>query len=610
MSRIRLRNGGKCRRKALLGADGALMAAATLAAAGMNTAATLKGASEQSKAVISNAKSQADAIKLQSENDTQLQKENIQFQKEQNNEIKEQQQQIQTTLQMMAGQENANDISERNKVALKLGGKGKHRRRLATSFYGGALPFKVTDGGGVIPINTDGNGYGLYEIVGNDHEHYHKAPGGKMKSGVGIKFDDGSVVEGEGNQGTSRGEKLLVTPNDAMFISKHSIKGFNPSDAVDAGMNPQQAFIIQESIKSKYGIKDDGSNMNKKRLGGNARRRRTLAEDGKLKTFLKDNAGAVYGAAGNLAGAGLQFAGNLIASNKLANSYAAAGRILSDAYGQMKTIDPSIISKEDFAPTHAMAAVRTANTNVNPLVERIRRNSQTERRMVNAGTTSDAVRQQRLAGINDRSYQRMSEIEANKRNMDDRIKSENARLITQVSGQNAQLDAQANQQYTAQKLTLAQYNNNIENAKIAGAAQANANATLQGTQVKSQALATGLGAIGAGLTASAQGFANSWSQKTMAERDFDKVLTGLDGDKKVQALITNPNSHNRATAENLWKTWSNSDNEILKSQAKQLDDVFGFSKSKSIGNKSLAVAGTSGDKNNYIYNSIRYLYGR
>ena len=45
---------------------------------------------------------------------------------------------------------------------------------------------------------------------------------------------------------------MLVTPDDAMFISKHSINGFNPTKAVLAGMHPVDAFNIQEFNKTSY----------------------------------------------------------------------------------------------------------------------------------------------------------------------------------------------------------------------------------------------------------------------------------------------------------------------------------------------------------------------
>ena len=501
--RYKLKNGGKSRPKAIFGVDGAITAAATLAAAAMTTAATIKGANQQAKAVESSARTQADAIKAQTDNNTALQKETMSFQRQINQENRQQQKDIQTTLQLMSGQQNMNDRLKATQEVAKYGGRPK-RKKLSkmtsdTLSYGGArIPFRVTDGGGVIPIQTDAAGYGLYELYGNDHDHYHKTSGGKYKSGVGIKFADGSTIEGEGNQNSNQGELLYVTPNDNMFISKHSIKGFNPAKAVQEGMHPQDAFDTQQQIKAIYGINDDGSKSNnlprREALIGlnqviqypfvdNAIDNATVAAvynqnnnnnnqvfkcgghrrlkcGGRVKKgnggFWQNHAGATYNAAGNLLGAGIAAIGNGIAGHKLSNAYNTAGNILADAYSQMHGIDLSEISRSDYAPAHVMAVVSNADTNINPQLERIHRDAASQAKQVNNSTMSSAARQQRLAGINDRSLQRATEQYAYKQNEDQKIQQSNAERIQQASAANAQLDAQANQEYAKSRLALMQ----------------------------------------------------------------------------------------------------------------------------------------------------------
>ena len=463
MSRIRLKCGGKPRHKALFGADGAIMAAATLAAAGMQVGATVAAAKSQAKAMVENAKTQAQSIKDQTNNSNNLQKEQLAFTRSQNQENRQQQQDIQATLQMLAGQENMNDRMEANKMQVKYGGKPKRTRLSTTLPYGGGqqAPFQVTDGGGVIPVAIDPNGYGLYELVGNDHEHYHKTSGGKNKTGVGIKFNDGSVVEGEGNQNTNQGELLYVTPNDAMFISKHSIDGFNPTEAVKQGVHPVQAFNIQEILKARKGLNDDGSKAKcgkrhsiKRIMGGitpvidqanmtqnpnngtgsvaggviyginnsttspvedinyniaKCGKRIHLKCGGRRKAAWGDYAGSTYNAAGNLLGAGISTFGNIWAANRLGKAYNEAGNILANAYSQMHGINLSEIKREDYAAPHTLAVIRDANNiSYDPQRERIRRNSASERREINRGTLSSAARQQRLAATNDRMFQRIS----------------------------------------------------------------------------------------------------------------------------------------------------------------------------------------------------------
>ena len=629
MERRKLKCGGKTRRKALFGADGAVMAAATLAAAGMTTAATAAAAKSQAKAVAESAKTQAQSIKDQTANNNNLQRESISFTRQQNQENRQQQQDIQTTLQMLAGQENMNDRMERNKMQVKFGGKPK-RRSISQPFYGGAQ-FQVTDGGGVIPLYITPEGYGLYELYGNDHEHYHKTSGGKNKTGVGIKFNDGSVVEGEGNQNTNQGELLYVTPQDAMFISKHSINGFNPTQAVKNGVHPVQAFNIQETLKAINGLKDDGSKAKcgkrkslKRLMGGlnpimeqanitqnpsngtvsvsagtaygvnnittspvEDNREIEIARNGKRialkcggrrKAAWGDYAGATYNAAGNLLGAGVTTLGNIYASSQLGKAYRQAGAILGDAYSQMRGIDMSELSREDFEAPHTLAVVRSANTNINPQLERIRRNSASERREINRGTMSSAARQQRLAATNDRMFQRIGEQYAYKDNADEQIKQANAERITQTAAANADRDAQARRDYANQRLSLLQYNNNIEKAKIAGMAQARTDALTQSSIANAQGLQSSVSAIGSGLTAAAQGFASTANGLRAEKINRDNILIGADSRNKVDYLIGNTEiAGNRQQAYNLWNAWKNSSNKKLKQYAKELSTVYKFS---------------------------------
>lgn len=590
MSRIRLKCGGKPRRKALFGADGAVMAAATLAAAGITSGATLAAAKSQSKAIVESAKTQAQSIKDQTINSNNLQKEQLAFTRSQNQENRQQQQDIQTTLQLMAGQENMNDRMEKNKMQVKLGGKPK-RRSITAPFYGEGK-FQVTDGGGVIPLSVTPEGYGLYELYGNDHDHYHKTSSGKNKTGVGIKFNDGSVVEGEGNQNTNQGELLYVTPNDAMFISKHSIDGFNPTQAVMNGVHPIQAFAIQEMLKARKGLNDDGSkakcgkrrslkcmfggptqnleqvNMTQNPNNGTASvaggviyginnktaspveepqynnaiakrgGRIHLKCGGRKKAAWGDYAGATYNAAGNVLGAGISTWGNMWAANQLGKAYRKAGGILADAYSQMHGIDMSELKMEDYAAPHTLAVIRDSNNiSYDPQRERIRRNIASERREINRGTLSSAARQQRLAASNDRMLQRMSEIDATENNAKEAIRQGNAERITQTAQANADRDVQARKDYANQRLSLLQYNNNIENAKIEGMAQARADALTQSSLATAQGMQTSMNAIGASLANAGQGFADAFDDARKERTEFTSKFVGLGDKDQVKAAI-------------------------------------------------------------------------
>lgn len=621
MSRTKLKNGG--RPKKFLGA--LIGGASTIAAAGIQAAATAAAAKTQAKAMIDNAHTQAQSIIRQTDNSNKLQQESINFTRQQNAENRQQQQDIQMTLQMLAGQSNMNDRMEAQKVQVKYGGRPKRRKLKSQPFYGGDnMPFRVTDGGGVIPIEIDQNGYGLYELFGNDHEHYHKAPGGKSKTGVGIKFEDGSVVEGEGNQNSNQGELLYVTPDDAMFISKHSIKGFNPAKAVEKGISPEQAFAYQEYIKDVEGLNDDGSKAKcgkrkrlKRMIGGynpidnianitslpsnttapiatgiayiNQTRNPTspVAKCGtrvKLKKcggrvkaafgfnpyrsseydapreyytpsntssttssssysdnlpskFWNTYGGAIINAAGNIGGSIIGGIGNSIAASSLSNAYNEAGSIIADAYSSMHGIDMNEIKREDFEAPHTLAVIRDPNTNINPQLERIRRNAQSEMREINRGTMSSAARQQRLSATNDRMRQSATEQYAYKNNADEQIKQQNAQRITEVAQANADRDIAARRDHLNSRLSLLQYNNNIENAKIAGIAQARADALTQSAGAKATALQSSIGSLGNAINASGNAFSTAFTDARKNNMDFANSWAALGNESKITSAF-------------------------------------------------------------------------
>lgn len=628
MNRYKLKYGGKSRKKALFGE--AVIAGATLAAAGMNVAATISAAKSQAKAMVSNAQTQAQAMLKQNANNNNLQRENIEFTKEQNEENRRQQRDIQMTLQAMTAQQNTEDRLEANKMQVKYGGRPKRMRLKSTPSYGGANePFTVTDGGGVIPINTDIDGYGLYELYGNDHEHYHKTKSGKHKTGVGIKFANGEVVEGEGNQNTNKGELLYVTPNDAMFISKHSIDGFNPRVAVEQGLNPEDAFNIQEEIKAINGYKDDGTKAKcgkhksiKKLYGGynilfnnanltqnpsnltlpvatgvtylannnknnenieaklgkrmsfkcGGRRKAVLGINGITRfyddyiantwfyrpnnssnistntstggynginngSFWDNYGGAIISASSNLAGGIGNLIGSNIAAGKIADAANKAAEINAEAARNLKIIDTSLINDENYKAQHAIAAIRNADTNVNPQLEHNRRMAVAELKQVNKGILSSAARSQRISGINDRTNQRATEIMQYKHNADEAIKQENAKAITDVSKYNAQLDTQARQNFMRDRLALAQYNNSIENQRITGEANAYASGTTLAGQARAIGLQNGLSSLSNALGAAGNAFSTAYDTKQKYYRDLFNAYLGLGDASQVRAAL-------------------------------------------------------------------------
>ena len=617
------RKKAKCgRRKAVFGSETAAIitaaltnAAATTAAATIGANATKDAANRQAQATTAAAQRQAQAIKTQTESSKEYQLQAQNFVKDQNAESRELQKDIQMQLQMLTGQQNVNDRLEASKLVVKNGGMTKPRY----SLRGNNMAFRVTDGGYVIPIGNTPEGYNLFEIRGNDHEHYHKAPGGKNKTGVGIKFADGNVIEGEGNQNTNQGEYMLQTPNAAYFISKHSIAGFNPAKAVNMGMHPLAAYNIQEQQKQINGITDDGKKTsspveNNKKLAGGlipniysmynqtipkletdtigdtavgvayvsqdknqmkcGGKKRTLKCGGKVRqkaytglqkingvpvstpvklnipktltlssTSTKssgnfwnnigaDLMGAGLSSLGNIGGAWITSNANRYAANKLAEAYNTSADLLADAYRNLKTIDLSSIKKEDYAAAHSMPALQTPISQSAAPIAAV--NRQLQRRLSNAGkySVSSAAAQNRMASAEVDAQDIKNKVYSADQEQMQKIRQDNANRVTQAAMQNAQNDIEAGKQFSNAYLNLLQYNNDIENQKLLGAAGALSEGATNAAGAIANAHTANATAWNNAMVNSGQSFANTLSAMATRKADLEKVMLGASGDTR------------------------------------------------------------------------------
>ena len=628
MTRYKLKNGG--RKKALFGAE----AAAILSAAAINAASNLTAAGIGAKAATNAAKTQADAAikvgnkqvevaKSQMQNEKEIHEMSKEFTRVQNEENRDLEKNIQANLQILTGQETVNDKLEAAKIQAKNG--SSVRKKLAQqnpntllrgSYNQTNMPFIVTDGGGVIPLGVTPEGYDLYEIVGNDHEHSHKTQGGKNKTGVGFKFLNGTIIEGEGNQNTNQGELLLVTPNDAQFISKHSIAGFNPARAVLSGMNPSQAFMTQEIIKDQKGLDDSGKIKNKRHIkfaGGSSilnnetsaisnvpdfsvdtiaptatgvayiiqnnaetnennvnygtkpdysvakygtNVRKKLAYGGRPKAL----AGGWYGAGagintlGNLGGAWITQHGNNEAMRYINAANTQAAGLLADAYRQMKGIDLNSIRKEDYAAAHAMAAVRAPIVNINPELAQIERARQRRVDAINRNTLSSAAKLNSLARAESDAYDQRSILYGKAEQQAEQIKQGNVERITQVANENANRDTQANKEWANAYLNAMQYNNDIENQKLVGIAQAQANALTGNAQIAASTSQANAQSWASAIANSAQGVGNVIESNIKAAADRRNVLIGADAEQQYLAAMRDGS---RSEAKALYDSWKN-----------------------------------------------------
>ena len=665
----KLKNGG--RRKAIFGSqEAAILAAAginvagSLTAAGIGASATKKAAQDQAKATITSAQRQAQAIKDQSARSKEMQEQSQEFVREQNAENRELQKDIQLQLQMLTGQQNVNERLEASKIQVKNGGSTKRKLRLAgksPSLLRGSenMPFVVTDGGTVIPIGRTPEGYDMYEIVGNDHEHYHKAQGGKNKTGVGIKFADGNVIEGEGNQNSNQGEIMVNTPNNAYFISKHSIAGFNPAKMTLGGMHPLRAYAIQEQLKAANGISDDGKHnstpVEKKLLGGEPNsfidmynqigpqmgvdtvgdttvgvasqftdEKRSLKCGGKTrrkaaggfvldkfwtnpslsnnrdtnfwtnptivnaqtagsfwenpslankksptlnKPYIQnpstrtdnnttsganysgggfggwvsrnaDLVGAGIGALGNIGGALITASANRSAARTVADAQNRAANLMADAYRSLTGIDMNSIRREDYASAHAMPALRAIiSHSAQPLSQVDRR---LQRTLANAGrySASGAAAQDRMSRAEIDAQDARNQIYSADEQQKQETRNENVKSINEAAMLNAQLDTQANREYASAYLDALQYNNDINNQKILGAAGALSEGAINSANTMSAAQTSNAQAWANALLGGTQGFTSSLSAMADRKAKLASALLGAGSDSQASYYAT------------------------------------------------------------------------
>lgn len=640
MTRYKLKHGG--RPKAIFGSQ----EAATLAAAGINAAASaaaaavgakatndaakqqVAAAKQQAAATTQAATKQATAIKNQADKAKELQQISLDFTKEQNAESREIQKEMQMNLQMLMGQQNANDRLEAAKIQVKNGGSIRQKLRNITPNSQG---FTVTDGGGVIPIGVTPEGFPIYELYGNDHEHYHKTRGGKYKSGVGIQFENGGVIEGEGNQNSNQGELMVVTPDDAMFISKHSIRGFNPAKAVNQGMHPVQAFQIQEQIKDNHNISDDGKSKGKHRrtlrrfMGGMTgfndpanlsqnkpnmasdisipaslavgyETRQRLACGGRPKAsfgswlkgawnttkngisnFISDYGGATINALGNIGGAWITTNANNKAAGIISAANTQAAGILGAAYDNLTGIDINSIKRGDYAPAHAMATIQAPI--VNTSTQRAAANRSLQRRINNSTrySLSGAAAQDRISRAETDYLDTVNTIENEADKIRQSIKQGNAERITQVDTGNADREVQATRDYTSTYLQALQYNNDINNQKILGKAGVVSDAMTNNASVYANASQAIGQAWGNAISASNQGFSSAFDGIRKTNADRNNLLIGADTNNQVNYLLQTPTARgNRRRAKNLYNAWKGSSNTELANYAAQLAKIYKF----------------------------------
>lgn len=490
MKRAKLRN---TRPKAPLGA--LISAGLGLTGSIINAIGASRQAKSDAEAIEAQTKAQADMITKLNENNNKLQQDLIASQKENNQRMVD----AYLNAAMQQGQQNINERMRMGRIAVKRGGKLRIMQpflRAADNVEveGGELIItpnyvpQATDGGNIIPIGQTQDGNIISIAVGPSHDDKHISVNGKREGGVGMNVNEETAV-----------------------LSRHTHNGFNPVEAVQQGMAPEDAFIIQENNK----IMDK---INYKTPVGKRRLRyagRTKAEIGDFYTkpirenvydtegsFWQSPWGATTIAGiGNLLGWGATTLGNMSAAKKQKAGVNAAADAMINAYSRLKGVD---LSELDDSYRHGIAALQDPTVSMGAERAAAERSLQRTLRGINRGTLSSAAAQNRSAVAQTNYNDVLGNIAGEEFKQRQQILAHNMDAINDMTKTNLSLDAQR----ANAKADLLKYNADIRNNAVLGIGQADADRYTRLGEIRGQRNLANWSGLGNVFTNTAQTYQN------------------------------------------------------------------------------------------------------
>lgn len=634
----------RLRQKCGFGADGALMAAATLAAAGINAAATAKSAKEQATAMKANADAQAkaqtaaakvqsDALAQQNENNTENVTNQIEAQKELQRSQNDIMQEMNLNLAMQAGRQNAQEREEQAKIVVKCGGSLRGKR------LAGGLTLQ--DSNYVVPV-----GQGLVLLRGGSPTHpQDQTHSNSHKNSISGRYNKGSYLkvgnkEIEAEAGGNRTTGEIIDPSNKFVYSQRRFlsDGTSPVEKILAGYPKGEVALEQELTKKLLGIKNNGNKAMYGRrymkCGGRCRPKAPYGDspytigdyksdyynyqfdddwDNPYNRILKGlnnpqpttgnaNTGkqgswwsrqtpatqsAIIGGLTNLGGTLITALGNGIASGYMrrANNY--ANEVLTnarnqtrdtyiDAYNRMHGIDANgLINEDDFKATHAIANVRAGRFNINPQLAQVERDSARQLKSIRGGINSALARQRLMSDVATRSQDARDKLYGEQTNQVEKINQNNIAQLNEVAMKNAELDTRSKTNLSALKVDVAKYNNDIENTKLQGIADATADALMGNAQGTAQTRINNAGLRANFAINTLSGIGNVLSNAGKQWYDADQAYRANQANiSRYMAASTNPNGMalavlaypNQYSTENIKLAYNATDNENNKKQ--------------------------------------------
>lgn len=296
---------------------------------------------------------------------------------------------------------------------------------------------------------------------------------------------------------------------------------------------------------------------------------------------------AIISGATNLGGTLISALGNGIANGYMrrANNY--ANDVLTnarnqtrdtyiDAYNKMHGIDASgLIKEDDFKATHAIANVRAGRFNINPQLAQVERDSARQLKSIRGGINSALARQRLMSDVATRSQDARDKLYGEQANQIEKINQNNIAQLNEVAMKNAELDTRSKTNLSALKVDVAKYNNDIENTKLQGIADATADALMGNAQGTAQTRINNAGLRANFAINTLSGIGNVLSNAGKQWYDADQAYRANQANNsRYMAASTNPNGMtlavlaypNQYSTENIKLAYNATDNDNNKKQ--------------------------------------------
>lgn len=607
-----------------------IQAAATAKSAKEQATAMRANADAQAKAQTAAAKTQSDALAQQSENNNKNVEEQINAQKElqesQNDIMKD----MNLNLAMQAGQQNAQERAQQAKIVVKCGG-SLRGKRLAGGITLQDNSYLTPVGQGLFLLRGGSPSHPQDQTHSSSHRN---TISGRKNKGSYLKVGN-KEIEAEAGGNRTTGE--IIDPADKFIYSQRRFlaDGTSPVEKILAGYPKDEVALEQEVTKKLLGIKNNGSKaMYGRRYMRNGGRCRPKAYSGGSPYTIGDyksdyynnqfndgwddpynnilrglnnpttpvesgNKGswwsrqspatqsAIIGGAVNLGGTLISALGNGLASGYMrrANNY--ANDVLTnarnqtrdtyiDAYNKMHGIDANgLINEDDFKATHAIANVRAGRFNINPQLAQVERDSARQLKSIRGGINSALARQRLMSDVATRSQDARDKLYGEQTNQVEKINQNNIAQLNEVAMKNAELDTRSKTNLSTLKVDVAKYNNDIENTKLQGIADATADALMGNAQGNAQTRINNAGLRANFATSTLSGIGNVLANAGKQWYDADQAYQANQANiSRYMASSTNPNGMalavlaypNQYSTENIKLAYNATDNENNKKQ--------------------------------------------